>query len=602
MSEYNSSNIEKAAVSKLDFILARSHLLQPLLYSNDKTPSWDGEVIVYGRKRHRKDDFLGKVPVQIKGTAKKLISNNASFNCQVSDLRNYYLEGGCIFFLISVDMSSDDCTIYYSSLHVIDLKKTLDKAKHQKSISIKLEKFPQNDYKEIESIFFSFINESRKQKSFINKDLPSLESVLQSQSNVESLSFDVFGVGLNEDNIGTFITSGNREFYLYAKVKDFDVEIPVDTIKPIMYASSFPETVSVKEKKYYSSYESIYKNGKSFIRIGKAISIFSDKDNNVLNIEFKPSGYLSEIIRDITFIIDMIERKEISLGNVQIILDSNQDIDLTILKEDLEHYQNLQRVLSLLGINGDLQCDNLSNGDVANIRLLLDVFLYNKRIPFKEEREPMTYGPMVIANLSIWLWGSKCEDEKYQIENFFNPRMFTIYAPDDKKRSNPILASHYLLLNKNAFIHASNMNTKSIIDEINLMKHHPLLNQLVNLMMLKILLAYDEQEIKNGQFLELAMKICDWLSLDGNEKGSPALRLNQLQIEKRQRNLTVQEIIELGSYTDKKYSPDIRCGAFLLMGYPGDAEKCFNEMSKEEQNNFVQYPINHFRELTQGGK
>ena len=169
----SSKRIEESSITALKAALLRCPILDPYINSNDKTPSWDGMVFVYSSESQEKANLLGRVPIQGKGTEQIIVSDVASFNCEVTDLKNYYQDGGCIFFLISVDLATSKSHIFYAVLHVYDLKKILDSIGQQKYKTIKLNQFPQNDAKEMATIFMSFVENSRKQISFIGKELPS---------------------------------------------------------------------------------------------------------------------------------------------------------------------------------------------------------------------------------------------------------------------------------------------------------------------------------------------------------------------------------------------------------------------------------------------
>lgn len=91
----------------------------------NKTPSWDGTVFVYKSEKTKKDNLAGRVPIQIKGTEKLIVSDTAAFSCSIADLKNYYKDGSCIFFLISVDLSSGNSRIFYKTLLVVDLDKII---------------------------------------------------------------------------------------------------------------------------------------------------------------------------------------------------------------------------------------------------------------------------------------------------------------------------------------------------------------------------------------------------------------------------------------------------------------------------------------------
>ena len=123
MPSVNTKRIEESATTALKAALLRCPILDSYIDSNDKTPSWDGTVFVYKSEKTKKENLAGRVPIQIKGTEKVIVSDTATFSCSVADLNNYYKDGGCVFFLISVDLSSGNSRIFYKTLLVVDLDK-----------------------------------------------------------------------------------------------------------------------------------------------------------------------------------------------------------------------------------------------------------------------------------------------------------------------------------------------------------------------------------------------------------------------------------------------------------------------------------------------
>ena len=98
----NTKRIEESATTALKSALLKCPILDAYIDSNDKTPSWDGTVFVYKSEDQKKENIKGRVPIQVKGTEKIFVSDVATFSCSTVDLRNYYHDGGCIFFLVSV--------------------------------------------------------------------------------------------------------------------------------------------------------------------------------------------------------------------------------------------------------------------------------------------------------------------------------------------------------------------------------------------------------------------------------------------------------------------------------------------------------------------
>ena len=83
----NSKRIEEMAIDTLKQSLHRCPFLGTFIDDNDKTPSWDGNVFVYKSKECRKSDWVGRVPVQVKGTTKIINGDKTSFSFEVSDIR-----------------------------------------------------------------------------------------------------------------------------------------------------------------------------------------------------------------------------------------------------------------------------------------------------------------------------------------------------------------------------------------------------------------------------------------------------------------------------------------------------------------------------------
>lgn len=600
MATSNNKRIEETATTALKAALLRCPILDSYIDSNDKTPSWDGIVFVYRNEKQKKADLIGRAPIQVKGTEKVIISDTASFSCQVSDLNNYYRDGGCVFFLISVDASVSTAKIYYASLHVYDLKRILDDAGNQKTTTIKLERFPQDDSNEVTSIFMSFVENSRKQTSFIGKEIVSLEQLEEKGVGIESLSFNTSGVGLNIDNIGTFIST--HDFYLYAKPKGLDVDIPVEKVRNAIVSKPVHGKVLVRDTEYFPSYSVLYEKGEPILRVGKGISISLDQQDRKVTVNFRPTGTLSDFIQDASCFIDMIESREITLNGAHLAFNGMSEVDLSKYKNSLRYYKDVKKMLDLLGVTEELQCGGLTDKDEINIRNFVNAVLYNRRIGFPDAKDSVIHGSIKIANLLIWIWATRQEDGYYQLENFFNPHSIALFEGNDTTQSNPIPASHYLLLNKEAFVHTSNMDFDVVKSDLCSMKYHPLLIECTTLMMLNILRGYDEQKEKDMRLLDLAEAVCSWLSLDKETVEYPILRLNQLQIEKRRRFLTTQEVIELGKLTATEYPANIRCGAYLLMDDSAEAQKCLDELPTEIQKEFITFPICHFGKLIQGGK
>ena len=101
---YNNKQIEDWATIAVKDSLSMTDTLSQFIKENDKTPSWDGEVLIYKSNRTDKKDIIGKVTVQIKGEmADNINREECSFSVDMADLVNYKNDGGTIYFVVLID-------------------------------------------------------------------------------------------------------------------------------------------------------------------------------------------------------------------------------------------------------------------------------------------------------------------------------------------------------------------------------------------------------------------------------------------------------------------------------------------------------------------
>lgn len=595
MSNVNTKRVEESATTALKAALLRCPILDSYIDSNDKTPSWDGTVFVYKSEKTKKDNLVGRVPIQIKGTEKAIVSDTATFSCSVADLKNYYKDGGCIFFLISVDLNSGNSRIFYKILLVVDLDKIIKGAGEQKTSVIHLKLFP-TEANEISSIFMGFTDNVHKQMGFIGKDIPTLESLEKSGAEITSLTFTASGIGLTRDELPKFLST--HDFYLYATIKGLNVDIPIDKVTKAIVSRPVDGEVRIKERSFFSTYQVVYKNGKPTIRIGKGISVDMGAENNHITVHTDRPDTLSDFIVEVEFFLEMVEQGELTLNGVTLSLNGVSLPDLQKRKKLLEYGKDVKKMLDYLGVTEELYLNNLSEADEKNLRNFTGAVIYNRKIGFPNIDQDQFCGAFKIANLVIWIWAARQSDGMYSIESFFNLHQTVIFAEDDVDLKKPIRTSQFVLFDKKELLHISNMDYEMVYSDISQMPSSPEYCMKVNFLVLNMISAYDEQTKHDEKLLDLAERICDWLRSIESGIDPNILLLNKFQITKRRRVLCTSEIVELARFTESKYPPSIRCGAYLLMNADKEAQKCFDEFPITEQEKFLKYPICHFGKLT----
>ena len=595
MKNASTKRIEESAITVLKAALLRCPILESYIDSNDKTPSWDGTIFVYKSEKTKKDNLAGRVPVQIKGTSSAIVSDTASFSCSVADLKNYYNDGGCVFFLISVDLSTDRSKIFYKTLLVVDLDKIIKDAREQKTTVIHLDVFP-SEVNEISSIFMGFVDNVHKQMGFIGRDIPTFESLEENGAEITSLTFTASGIGLTCNEIPKFLST--HGFYLYAKIKGLDVEIPIEKVTNAIVSKTICGEVRVKERSFFKRYYVVYENGKPIIRIGKGISVDISEEDNYITVHINRPDTLSEFIIESEFFLEMVEQNELTLNGVRLQLNGASLPDFQERKETLEYCKDVKKMLDYLGVTEELILNDLSENDEKNLRNFTGAVLYNRKIGFPNVEQDRFQGGFRIANLVIWIWANRQPDGMYSIDSFFKLHPIVLFTQDDVDLKNPIRASQFVLFDTKSLIHVSNMDYELVYTDISQTPPSPEYCAKVNLLVLDMIAAYDGQTKHDEKLIDLAEKICDWLGRVDPVIEPEILRLNKFQIIKRRRTLSASEIVELAKLTENEYLPAIRCGAYLLMDADEEAQKCFDELPLVAQKEFLKYPICHFGKLT----
>ena len=247
--EMMSVSFVQLAISKTDFLVAH-------INSNDREPSWDGDVEVYRKagSTHAKDDLILKVPIQIKGhIASNLKKQSITFPIELSDLRNYLNAGGTTFLVVYVDEEGMNHQIYYNTLLPFELRKLVSKHGEQKTKSIEMRMLPQTKTG-VADVFLFAAKNMKRQRPAISCDPISIEDLIKN-GHIPELSFEYTRVP--DSSTSQLDYMFNHDTYLYAKLP-FGLELPVEHLQHIAFAGTTIEApVSVNGHVFYSKYEVI---------------------------------------------------------------------------------------------------------------------------------------------------------------------------------------------------------------------------------------------------------------------------------------------------------------------------------------------------------
>ena len=166
----NNEAIGNIAVSALNIFLSKSPQLMPIIYTNDKTPIWDGEIFIYKSELHSVENFSARVPIQVKGTTN---TKDDFYKIERKYLEGYKNDRGCIFFLVQENENYDPSKILYAMLSSAELDTLLKK--DTQTIKIELNEILANsDIFEKEIFEFARKRNGEKVENPATKEIESL--------------------------------------------------------------------------------------------------------------------------------------------------------------------------------------------------------------------------------------------------------------------------------------------------------------------------------------------------------------------------------------------------------------------------------------------
>ncbi|MEQ0488789.1 DUF4365 domain-containing protein [Anaerococcus murdochii] len=592
----NNKDIETLSVNAVRECITITDHLEQSISDNDKEPSWDGSIIIYGDKKGDKSKILGKVPVQVKGKREsKQSKNEISYKMKVSDLRNYLTDGGCFLFMVYINPNNMKKKIYYNALTPIKLERILENVVEQKTKSIRLKNFPLDNNKK-ENILLNFHNDCKRQTSFRRIDYIEIEEI----GKIKSIEEIIIPLASITKPVSYKMLLEN-EIYFYAKKEGNSTLIPINALPKVNTISNYIDcNISIDNKTYYDKMRIIRKIDGITLCIGESLKlIFKDMEDK-FKICYEISDKARILAKDLDFNLKMLEAGYFKINDEEIAIDKDkivyENYDTEKLNQNLAFAKDVVKVLDILGCDDDICLDDLDEKDMNYLNMLIDAFIYDKSIKGIDNlKSPVSY--VCVGGLKFYLYFEETKTKnEYKVYNFFDKYLPATYCEKDNK-DNSYDVSQFVILNKNDFLTASNINFDKVISDFKIIKHNSMTFSTANYYILELLAAAD---IAEGKRKEIILEACKdfalWIKEAPDDELEDEIKtMNLLQVYKRQRDLTDEEKDELykileNNSNNKQYM----VGAYLLLGQQRQAERFFNKMSKDERNNFKEFPIYHF--------
>lgn len=573
----NSIKIEKGAILALKRIICLHGKMNELLNEDDKEPSWDGDIFVYSNEDLKVENIIYKVPTQVKGKNDESLLNRTriTYPVKYKNLRNYFNNGGVCYFVIVISDDGERTTIFYNALTPIKLqsllKGTEQKGSDQKK-SVPLNRLNNNDKNELCRILMQFGHDSGEQgaKELVRKAI-SLEDMKKIDS-IRATTFASNGADIIQE-------MARGETCLFGHLKDADIWLPLayDTQIQMEFVVwvEINESFKIDEKIYYDNIK-IRKNiDKTFsIRLSENLIINTAEKN----FNFEALTELDQVIKDIQFLEALPYGQAFYVGSHK--LCEYKDICLNDhFQQKLNLFKQLQLAVNKYDINLNRGFRDFSNEDWKAVDELLNI--YQGKIKPKNE-----------TAWHMWWWQDKvvpfflaiAPNGELCIENGTHFKHFRISVGLEEER---YIVPSFITFKRDIWEKLYDVDEDILLEELDKGEFSKETLADFTQLFIEILSAYDVT--KDEKYYDIAKVISDRLLLVDSE--ADYIKINKLQLIKRKRNLTENELQELEKIEIDTDDTKVACAANILLENRRKAQKKLDEMADEDKELFMTFPI-----------
>ena len=595
-------DLENIATAAVKDSISLTDTMSSFINDGDKEPVWDGHIYIYTDKSKKKDN-IKKIPVQVKGKkANNLRAEVINYSLGVSYLKDYLDDGGVFFFVVYVSNSGKEKQIYYAALLPIKLRIILSGVKEkQRTKSFELRKFPDDNDKKT-MILLNFYENMQKQTSFRHAKLLSQEELIK-WGQLESVTFSVTSYGKRPSDIRDLIFQID-DIYMYANIKGSAIPQPLEVIPLEFYmAEDVYMEICVNGVEYYNHFRRVKSKGCLELVIGKSVYIKMNEDDRTMVIEFKPTTILEDALTDIPFILAVAKSNQMEIGGTPLVFDKISSRftpeRVNALSSKLDYYKSIERLFRTLHLRTNRDISEFTNEDHKNTARLIDAILEGKPISgLKKDIPHVALLDYADTKLAL-VFKPIDKPDTYEIKDFFADNTYELFRVEENGKRLP--TSKYMKLMAEDFLTIGNVDYTAIIESFQCYIDEPYCIDEATLLLLQIIHAYDKSRDTRIDILEHAENMAKWLMEAENVYNDiDVTRINYLQIQKRKRSLTDEEVQDLINIAEginlenKTQELSIKICANLLMDNQRVAEYFFKQLDGESKKIFQSYPIWRF--------
>ena len=582
---------ETFSVNKVrEFCALSKHLSGQDIRYNDKSISWDGNIIYFSESKCLKKCKEYFIPVQIKGKKVKGFRDRASFRIKKIDLDNYFNNKGVIFFL-GESIENGVTRLYAKLLLQVDIIRLLSNNKNKKTISVELEYI--NDVMVLEEMCNVYIANFNSQSVLVYNPniLRNFTDFLDSQS--EQISFNI---SLSSDaNKYRPEVAMLRSRFAYFYLNRDGIKIPLN-VEQKNVAVKYEEKIHFSIPDIYEDdllVEFIYSSDSTEVVIQKLFRqhIETGKKSVTLYIE---NGYeydFNIVYKASKFIVNFLTYYGMLMDNSLIIEEKElyNDICQHFNKPQLLQYHKyiiqLGEILEKLNISKDYFITKELLDDSNRLIELYNLLTHRHYVNISDKSKETDIGKYDVANRTMIIQANRNCNGKYEAKDLFSEPWGLMISEGENILGKP---SCYWLYIEPQYISDCLIDRDKMLDDLSKCENlcsDPLVGRIMEYVLV-LIKDYDiSKRRRNLDFADNLLKI----SIDCFGTSDCEI-INFLQIKKRIKKL---EDIDKEKLIVIKNSRDVMaaCCACVLLEQWDEYRNIFLNFTVEQQEAFKSWPI-----------
>ena len=427
--------IEEKALNYFKTFIEDSNVISQYITDNDKKPSWDGDLFLYSRGIRDKKHFIGRVPVQVKGTeVNRFQIKKWKFKLEKEDLLAY-LDEPTLFIVCQIKKNSKERKLFYRELLPNSVKKLLrDMGKNESRMTI----FHPltEDLHEFEDQLILFMEHSHKMQSFTDIETLSMNDL--ARKGIKEFSFITPPDIINTKELMRYLST--HYTYLYARdiasTTGLKIDIPIsDGPMRFIFMKNLNADIKIGDKIFYKGCKCEIIEGSMVVTIdeGITLSIPFAKPGELLSTAKMTAcaTTLEQAIYQSNFLIAIHESGKLTIGEIDLHLSTKKTKGINELRSKLNYWSKLQNLLVKLHVTEKFKLTGISTEQGHTIDILIETICNGNSIKIPGQQNAIQI--VELSNIRLLLWCYIQDDGNIRIGDFFDGSIKIMYETNQKE-------------------------------------------------------------------------------------------------------------------------------------------------------------------------